>query len=250
MSTDAPLDDFAFGADFAVYQHFDRLGDLEATAAFLRDNGVLVRTGNDEAGGWRETVIMGSPLRPKYWLEIPSADFKKADYLLQEAADETLTPEFLAEHPFADYTPAELTEVITHAADWNPEAVVVAKHLLLRAQPDVDLTELQQRTRAHEAARFEPKQSSPFTIGLFAVLGFVAGLMVWWIFFMLFAGMLAYYVLGSSRDSRGDVHMDFDATTRRYGLIGLGVAGLGLVIGVANLLLLNWYYAIPLELNY
>jgi len=100
------LDDHQVPTEYAIYQRFNRLEDMQAVTEALRNNNILVRTSGEDAGEWREATIIGSPLQPKYWIEIPAVQFEKANYVLQEVANENLLDEDLDAHPFAEYSKA------------------------------------------------------------------------------------------------------------------------------------------------
>ena len=151
------LDDHRVPTDFAVYQRFNRAEDLRAVVAVLQKSNIIVRTSGEEAGEWREATIIGSPLQPKFWIEIPSIQFEKANYMLQEAAEESLSEEDLDAHPFADYSRKELEDVLLEETAWDAEAVVIARRLLLRQGYDVDLGEIRRQTQERVARAYEPR---------------------------------------------------------------------------------------------
>lgn len=239
---DATLDEFAFGDDFAVFQHFQRPDDLNYTEDLLRRHGIPYRVGDEQTGAWREATIMGSPLQPRFWIEIPAHSFSKARYILEEEAELTITDEYIAEHPFSKYSLAELKRVLIDNDAWNPEAVVVARRLLIRSGQDVDLVALRAAARKEEVKRYAPRAGSRLVIIGITLLGTLSGLALWFLFLTLCAGVLLHFTVGSRRDARGERHLEFDEATRRAGLFGLVVVGLGFAVGLLNRIYLQYYY--------
>ena len=165
------LDDHRVPTDFAVYQRFNRAEDLRAVVAVLQKSNIIVRTSGEEAGEWREATIIGSPLQPKFWIEIPSIQFEKANYMLQEAAEESLSEEDLDAHPFADYSRKELEDVLLEETAWDAEAVVIARRLLLRQGYDVDLGEIRRQSQERVARAYEPRSGTRWVMIVFALYG-------------------------------------------------------------------------------
>lgn len=209
----------------------------------LRDNNISARM-SDEGEGlgeWTERTIVGAPLRPKYWIEIPAHQFEKANFMLQEFAEANLDEEVLDEHPFNEYSVADLQEVLVEESDWSPEAVVVARRLLLRRGGDVDLKRLRDAARARLSAAYAPKPLNQFIVGGVALLGLAASLVLWVLGAMVSFGWLMYFAFGNRRDPKGNRHVAFNAQARRSAKIGLGVLATGLVIGLLNFIFLKWY---------
>lgn len=228
--------------NYAVYQHFNRKEDLEAVAEILRLNNIPVRTSDngDGFGEWTEGTILGAPLRPKFWIEIPEHQFEKANFMLQEAAEADLEEEDLNVHPFNEYSVADLQQVLVEESKWSPEAVVVARRLLLRRGKDVDLKRLRDASRARLAEDFLPLHANPLLISFLTVLAAVAGFMVWIVGIMLVLGIVLYYAVGSRRDPKGARHDAYDHDTRKRSRIALGVLIFATALGLVNMLYLKW----------
>lgn len=208
----------------------------------LRANNIPVRVSDegDGLGEWTEQVIMGAPLRPKFWIEIPSDMFEKANFMLQEAAESDVDDEVLDSHPFNDYSVPELQEVLVAESDWSPEAVVVARRLLLRRGGDVDLKRLRDAARARLVLEYQPASANVLLLTLFGVLSMIAGVSVWILGIMVILGILLYYSIGSRRDPKGNRHMSYDETTRKRSNLVLGVLGISVALGLLNYFYLHW----------
>ncbi len=244
------LDDHQVPTDYAVYQRFNRLEDMQAVVEALQENQILVRTSGEDAGEWREATIIGSPLQPKFWIEIPAVQFEKANYILQEIANENLSDEDLDEHPFAHYSRAELEEVLLEETEWDAEAVVVARRLLLRQGYDVDLKDIRQKSRERLAREYSPRSGTRWVIALFTLYGGFATMALWIVSILISLGVLLYYLIGSRRDPKGVKHWAYDEPTRQLGRLSVGVMAAGLIFGMVNLFYLQWVKFPPIDVWY
>ncbi|MFK8161265.1 MAG: hypothetical protein AB8H12_02275 [Lewinella sp.] len=234
------LDENALPGEFAVYQRFNREEDMLAVVGVLKDNNIQVRHATEGLGEWREATIIGSPLQPKFWIEIPANQFEKANFMLQEAADEALSEEDLHSHPFADYSREDLEEVLLEETDWSAEAIVVARRLLLSRGHDVDLAKIRQAAREKMAADYVPKSGNKLVLILFSLFGAFSGLSIWFTSVLVALGVLLYYVIGSRRDPKGNKHPAYDIATRKLGWVGLGLMVICSVLGLVNFFYLHW----------
>lgn len=235
---------------FAVYQRFNRAVDMNLTVDVLRDQAIPVRVSGEDAGEWREARIIGSPLQPKFWIEIPAHQFEKANYILQDYAEATLSDEDLDQHPFADYSERELKQVLLEETDWSPDAVVVARKLLLRAGTDIDLQQLRRENRERLAAAYQPVVGSRWLILLAALAACFAAAGLWLLIFLATTGVLLYYTLGTQRDHRGVQHYLFDRDTRSYGSLALSCVAIALVAGVLNAFYYHWFQLPAIDVWY
>lgn len=242
------LDDHQVPTDYAVYQRFNRVEDMRSVVAELQGNNILVRTSGEEAGEWREATIIGSPLQPKFWIEIPAVQFEKANYVLREAAEENISDEDLDAHPFSDYSRDDLEEVLFEETEWDAEAVVVARRLLLRQGYDVDLKDIRQKSRERLAREYKPRSGTRWVIALFTLLGVFAAMAVWIVSSLISIGVLLYYVVGSRRDPKGVKHWDYDAPTRQLGSVAVGLMIAGLAFGLVNFFYLGWVKFPPIDI--
>ncbi|MEL6845462.1 MAG: hypothetical protein AAFP02_19840, partial [Bacteroidota bacterium] len=181
------------------------------------------------------------PLQPRFWVEIPNNLFQKANFLLEEHAEESLTEEDLSAHPFAEYRQEELEEVIINASSWSPEAVAVARVLLQREGKSVDLAALRKAYRERLAKQY---QARPLAIGYVIIASLLAGLGGFTLSFTLFLGalgMLLYYRFGRRIDPNGTSHSIYDVTTRQRSGYGIVLALIGLPLGLLNYFTLHWF---------
>lgn len=229
-------------SNFAVYQRFNRREDLADVVEILRANNISVRVsdGGEEIGEWTEKVIMGSPLRPKFWIEIPEQQFEKANFMLQEAAEANLDEEILDEHPFNEYSVNDLQSVLINESDWSPEAVVIARRLLLRRGSDVDLKRLRDAARARLAAEYEPVALSGWVLPVLIVVSIAAGLLVSFVGVMIVLGLLLYYAFGVRRDPKGNLHDVYNSNTRSHSRLALGILVVATFLGLLNMFYLKW----------
>jgi hypothetical protein len=248
--TDLLLDDQQLPGDFAVYQRFNRAGDMTDVTNILRAHDVPVRVSGEEAGEWREATIMGSPLLPKFWIEIPANYFEKANYVLQDAAERSLSDEDLDAHPFAEYTASQLEEVLLEEGAWSPDAVVVARRLLLRSGHDVDLAEFRRTARERMDRAYEPRSGTRWVLIFFTCYGTFAGLAVWIVSLMISSGVLLYYMVGSRRDPKGVKHMAYNELTRLLGRMAVAVVVVALLCGLVNMFYLGWVAFPPIDVWY
>jgi len=170
--------------------------------------------------------------------------------MLQEAAEENLSDADLDAHPFADYARMELEEVLLEETEWSPDAVVVARKLLLRQGYDVDLERLRARSRERIARAFEPRSGTRWVLALFTLYGGFAAMSIWIVSIMVALGVLLYYVVGSRRDPKGNKHWAYDEPTRHIGRLALGVVALCLAFGLVNLFYLHWVAFPPIDVWY
>lgn len=236
MAEKSPIDAFAVPRDFAVYQNFNRREDMAETVDVLRDNRIAVRVSGEDAGEWTESVIMGSPLKPEFWIEIPSSDFEKANFVLLDYAEANLTEEEIDAHPFAEYSPEELRQVLLEDTGWSPLAIAVARKLLLRTGEEVDLTELRREARERVRVAFTPKKGSFIAILATVLLGVFSGVVLWFIGFMLALGILLYFAFGTLRDPEGQTHPAFTKATHNIGKTGLMIILVAALLGLLNFL--------------
>jgi hypothetical protein len=234
------LDENALPGEFAVYQRFNREEDMLSVVEVLQANNIMVRHASEDGGEWREATIIGSPLQPKFWIEIPANQFEKANFMLQEAADEALSEEDLMAHPFAAYSREELEEVLLEETDWSPEAVVVARRLLLSRGHDVNLAEIRQAAREKMATEYLSKSGNKLVLAFFSLFGAFSGLSIWFTSVLIALGVLLYYVIGSRRDPKGNKHAAYDASTRQLGWVGLSLMVVCSVLGLVNFFYLHW----------
>ena len=244
------FDDHLTDGKFAVYQRFNRREDLLAILAVLEGHGIPVRASNTDAGGWRENVITGSPLEPRYWVEIPADRFPEANFVLQEEATAALSDADLDAHPFAAYSEAELRSVLLEESDWSPDAVVVARALLLRSGSDVDLARLRAADRDRLRREYAPRAGNLPSLWLTIGVGTLAGLALWIFAYLVAAGVLLYYAVGYRRDPSGVQHPAYRGPARRTGVVGLLIMVVALLAGAANVLYLHWVAFPPIDLWY
>ncbi len=211
--------------------------------AILAENDIEARTSDagEGLGEWTENTIVGAPLRPKFWIEIPEYQFEKANFMLQEVAEANLEEEDLDAHPFNQYSVPELQQVLVEESDWSPEAVVVARRLLLRRGGDVDLKRLRDAARARLLEAYKPRSINQLVVGCVGLIAFAASLVLWVLGSMLAFGWLMYFAFGSRRDPKGNSHLTYDSITRRNAKLGLGVMVVGLLFGLINFIVLKWY---------
>lgn len=235
--------------NFAVYQRFNRKEDLIDVVDTLRANNIAVRVSDEgeEIGEWTEKIIMGAPLRPKFWIEIPEHQFEKANFMLQEAAEANLDEEALDEHPFKEYSVEDLQAVLVNESDWSPEAVVIARRLLLRRGGDVDLKRLRDAARARLAAEYKPVSASPWTVPLLTILAVGAGLIVSIVSIMIVVGIILYYAFGTRRDPKGNPHNVYDDSTRTRSRAALGVLVVAVILGLINMFYLKWFPVLDID---
>lgn len=248
--TDLLLDDQQLPNDFAVYQRFNRAEDMADVTEVLRANDILVRVSGEDTAEWWETTIMGSPLRPKFWIEIPANQFEKANYVLQDAAEQSLSDEDLDAHPFVTYSNDQLKEVLQEEGGWSPYAVVVARRLLLRSGHDVDLQELRRTARERMDLEYQPRAGTYWVIAFFTLYGSFAGLAVWIVSLMISLGVLLFYLAGTRRDPKGVKHQAYDEPTRRLGRFAVGLVIAALLCGLVNMFYLRWVTFPPIDVWY
>jgi len=248
--SDLLLDDHQIPSDFAVFQRFIRAEDMQTVIAVLESHNIPVRTSDVSSGEWRDAVITGAPLQPKFWIEIPSGKFEKANFMLQEAAEQNISDADLNAHPFAEYDRPELEEVLLEETEWSPDAVVVARKLLLRKGHDVDLERLRARSRERVSRAIQARSGTRWVLALFTLYGGFAAMAIWMVSIMVSIGVLVYYVTGSQRDPKGNMHPTYDESTRTIGRVALGVVALCLVFGLTNLFYLKWISFPPIDVWY
>ena len=209
----------------------------------LKENDIAVRASDagEGLGEWTEKTIVGAPLRPKFWIEIPEDQFEKANFVLREIAEANFTEEDLEEHPFSNYSEAELQEVLVEESDWSPEAVVIARRLLLRRGGDVDLKRLRDKARARLQEAYRPGSVSIAMFIMLELFALSSGLLLFVLGAMLSFGWLMYYAVGNRRDPKGNRHPAYDAITRKRAQVGLGLLALSILLGLINFIWLKWY---------
>lgn len=235
--------------NFVVYQYFNREEDLREVAAVLEKVDIPVRISDDtkDRGSWTERTIMGSPLRPRFWIEIPEASFSRANFMLQEFAEARLREADILEHPFFHYDIAALQQVLVEESDWSPEAVVIARRLLLRRGGDVDLKRLRTAARARTAAAYVPAKANRWLLALQSWLAIVGGLLLWLPLATLATGWLCYVALGTRRDPQGKRHPAYTLDSQRLAQIGLSLLTVSVLVGLGNFFVWHWYSVVTLD---
>ncbi|NJC24901.1 hypothetical protein [Neolewinella antarctica] len=244
---DGPLDERAISRDFAVFEHFIRREDMEGMVRTLQAEKIAVRRSTDGTTQWRESVIMGHSLQPKFWIEVRENDFAKAKYTIREAAEAAWTGETIDQHPFADYASDELRTILTQEDYYGIEATVVARNLLLQRGENVALKEIRDANRHRNSAKLSPKEGTQVYVIAGTIIGAVAGLYLNVIAFMAALGVLIYYASGKQRDGDGKQHFIYVARTRVRGKWGTGVVALGLAFGLLNYFWLHWIHIEPVQ---
>ncbi|MEM9259726.1 MAG: hypothetical protein AAGA62_08770 [Bacteroidota bacterium] len=239
MSSSELLDDTAIPGNFAVFQRFNRREDMEYVIGILRNHHIAVRTSEDMKKEWRESVIIGNPIEPKFWIEIPASNFERANFFLQEAANEEISEEDVLAHPFAEYSVEELREVLLEETEWSPEAVVVARRLLLRSGEEVDLAALRQAHRDRLKAEYRPRTGNILSILLTTIIGTFAGFILWFVGIMFTIGILLYYRVGTRLDPKGVRHWAYVKNSRSWALVGLVLMGGSVTLGLLNYFVLH-----------
>ncbi|MTB50322.1 hypothetical protein [Lewinella sp. W8] len=233
--------DYLGPTEFAVYQQFNRKADLEELLSLFREHQIPFTTHDREQSPGVGAVIVGDPLQPRFWVEIPSNLFQKANFLLEEHAEASLTEEDLSHHPFAEYRQEELEEVIINASSWSPEAVAVARVLLQREGKSVDLAALRQAYRERLAEKYRARSLPVGYVILASIIAAVGGFTLSFMLFLGALGMLLYYRFGRRIDPNGTPHAIFDVPTRRRSGYGILLALVGLPLGLLNYFTLHWY---------
>jgi hypothetical protein len=233
--------DYLGPAEYAVYQQFNRKEDLEELLALFQQHNIPFTTHDREQSPGVGAVIVGDPLQPRFWIEIPNNLFQKANFLLEEYAEESLTEEDLSTHPFAEYRQEELEEVIINASSWSPEAVAVARALLQRDGRSVDLAALRQAYRERLAKQYQAQSLPVGYVILASVVACLGGFTLSFILFLGALGMLLYYRFGRRIDPNGTSHPIFDVATRQRSGYGIALALVGLPLGLLNYFYLDWY---------
>lgn len=218
------LDDHALPRDYAVFQQFHRQEDSAALAETLRGLRVAARTGSEPPPDAWQQLYVGSDLRPRFWVEIPSRDFERARFLLREKAEEEITETDLEAHPFADYTTDELKEVLRDERGWDVYATVIARKILLKREKNVDLAALRAEERRRITRRFEPKSGKRVVQLLVIAAGIFCGLKLQLLGWALAAGVLVHFGWSKHRKPSGERVFEYAPRTRtlcRAGVLGL-----------------------------
>jgi hypothetical protein len=69
--------DYLGPAEYAVYQQFNRKEDLEELLALFQQHNIPFTTHDREQSPGVGAVIVGDPLQPRFWIEIPNNLFQK-----------------------------------------------------------------------------------------------------------------------------------------------------------------------------
>lgn len=233
--------DYLGPAEYAVYQQFNRKEDLKELLELFREHNIPFTTHDREQSPGVGAVIVGDPLQPRFWVEIPNNQFQKANFLLEEYAEASLTEADLSTHPFADYEREDLEEVIINASSWSPEAVAVARALLQRSGKPVDLAALRQASRERLAKQFQSRSTSIGYVILASLTAILGGFTLSFVLFLGAVGVLLYYRFGRRIDPNGTSHPIFDPITRSRSGYGLILAFIGLPLGLLNYFYLRLY---------
>ncbi|OAV45305.1 hypothetical protein [Lewinella sp. 4G2] len=241
------LDGSALPGDFAVFDHFIRLEDMEATAQLLEGNNISVRQSNQNGGQWRENVIMGTALQPAYYLEIPTNSFAAARYLIREAAEDAWTGDAILSHPYADYTDESLLAILDREERYGIESAVVARNLLLRRGVDLELRPIRDRLRERQSALSEGREAPLWQVVFVALLGLASSLVFQPILLLFAAGMSLNYSRATIKSVNGEKYFKYGALTRVRGKWIGWLLIIGFILGLVNALYGHWIPVTPVR---
>ncbi len=240
------LDESALPGQFAVFERFLREVDMHATASSLTEGGIAVRKSTEGIRQWRENVIVGHPLQPQFWIEIPERQFSHARYLLRELAEEAWAGDAIDEHPFADYTDDDLRDIVTNEEYYGVEASVVALNLLLRRGVQPDVSPLRRAGREQENLARHATRGSGLALLLATAVGTIAAFYLEPITACVMVGILLYVVVGKRRAADGKQSWLYTPGSRRLARVGASIVGAGFFFGLLNYLWFDWVAVQPL----
>ena len=196
--------------EFAVYQRFNDQEAMEALARLFAENDIPFKQKEQRDNGPIGQAIVGTPLQPSFWIEIPATSFAKANALLYAEAEQHLSEEDLAAHPFSQYSLDELREVLLERDKWDPEAVIIARRMLEKSDPNFDFGAIELAIESRLQQEYAPKQVNGFWLILLTLIGVVTAVILWFFGIMVTLGFLLYYRLGSNRDHNGKKHYAYE----------------------------------------
>lgn len=216
-------------------------------AETLQDHHILVKRSTEAIGQWRENVIMGHTLQPKFWIELPQDQFEKARYVLREIAEENWAGDAINTHPFADYSSAELKEILVKEDYYGVEASVIARNLLLRKGEDVDLKPIRDAYRERMSGELIPAKGSLTAIIVATGVGIVSGIYLSAIGFLACLGTVIYYASGTTRAITGERYYTYTSLTRLQGKLGTAMVIVAAIFGALNYFYLHWIHLEPIR---
>jgi len=102
--------------------------EAQAYASMLQEKGIPAEIQN-EAGPLPD-YILGGMAAPRYLLLVSGEHLQEAEHRISEWMLEQLKTEPPADHPFKNYTKAELLQVISANKEWSDYDIAYAKYLL------------------------------------------------------------------------------------------------------------------------
>jgi hypothetical protein len=216
-------------ADFAKYKDFATEEDTTAFVQLLNTNGIPYQVKKQTT--LVDSAIIGSPMLPTYWIEIPRSDFKLVNALLEKEA-ELLTPADLSAHYLNQLSNEELLDIVNKSESWSPDAFIVAKALLKLRGVQLSETNLQtQRIQRIQEIR-QPKEVNPTWLLFYFILAIASGalLFIWGI--VACAGMGFYYRTWEETDPNGNKFTVFGPKTRKSGEWIVGLLIISAIMGI------------------
>jgi hypothetical protein len=215
--------------DFAKYKDFATQDDATAFVQLLKINGIKHQVKKQTT--LVDSAIIGSPMVPAYWVEIPRSDFRQVNTILEKEA-ELLTPGDLSSHYLNELTNEELLDIVNKSESWSPDAFIVAKSLLKQRGVQLSETILQtQRIQRIQEMR-QPKEINSGWLLFYFILAIASGAMLFIWGIVACAGMGFYYRTWEETDPNGNKFTVFGPKTRKSGEWIVGLLILSAIMGI------------------
>lgn len=215
--------------NFNVFRRFSTLTQAQELEALLNKNNISTVLGDNIAPV--DITFSGGTLQDQYEVKISPFDFEKAEFILEEEA-ENLLDKIDKEYYLFSFTNDELYEVLIKSDEWNPFDYKLAQKLLINRGEKVDAQMLDslKKERLKVLAKPEENQKSWIIAGyLFSFLGGGVGIIIG-------------YSLWSSKKTlpNGERIYSYKSVDRKHGknifIIGLIVFPILTIVKILNMI--------------
>lgn len=164
--------------EFITFKKFNEKEPAEALAAVLQEQGIEFEMG--EVRESLDSLYGDKHFSKQFLVKIKSADFEKADSVLQEDAKKDLD-NVSKDHYLYDFTDEELFEILSKPDEWSVFDYQLSRKILLERGREIntDTIELLKKQRIRELTKPEESQKAWVYAGyLFALLGGLVGIFI------------------------------------------------------------------------
>lgn len=224
--------------DFKVFRNYYSLAEATPLVDLLKSNEIphQVESGKVDL---ITSAITGSGIHPDISIKLFPQDFRQVNELIKQQILDTNHD--YKDHHFNQLTDDELKEILVKPEEWIEEDTMIAKILLDKRGIHITHVEIAQLRKERFAILRAGKKENPLLLLLYVFLPISApfigfSLTAFTIILLLGGfGMGYYYAYSKSTDPDGVTYYTYEARTRFYGKIILGIS---LIMTIITILLI------------